>query len=401
MREAILVINAGSSSIKFLLFADQGGQLAPAVRGQIEGIHTAPRFVARDPEGRVVAEQNWGEGVELGHDGAVAHLAGFLRGQGKELGLELAAVGHRVVHGGPDYALPVRLDRDVLAVLEKFIPLAPLHQPHNLAPIRMLLERRPELPQVACFDTSFHSTNPDIARRFALPAELHDAGVRRYGFHGLSYEYLASVLADYDARAAAGKTVVFHLGNGSSMCAFDGGRSIASTMGFTAVDGLPMGTRCGAIDPGVLLYLMDERKMDARAIEKLIYNQSGLLGVSGISSDMRKLLDSGDPRAKLAVDLYVYRIRRELGSLAAALGGLDALVFTAGIGENSAAIRERICRDAEWLGVKFDAVANGKGGPRISLADSRVSAWAIPTNEELMIARHTQQLIAGSTRRVA
>ena len=221
-------------------------------------------------------------------------------------------------------------------MLEKFIPLAPLHQPHNLAPIRLLMERRPGLPQVACFDTAFHATNPDVSRRFAIPGELHDAGVRRYGFHGLSYEYVASVLPGHDARAAAGRTIVCHLGNGSSMCALEGGRSVASTMGFTAVDGLPMGTRCGAIDPGVLLYLMDQRGMDARAIEKLIYSQSGLLGVSGISSDMRKLLGSDDPRAKLAVDLYVYRIRRELGSLAAALGGLDALVFTAGIGENSA-----------------------------------------------------------------
>jgi acetate kinase len=396
MRDAILVLNAGSSSIKFLVFAEDGGRLAPVVRGQIEGIHTAPRFVARDPAGKTVAEKSWGEGVKLGHDGAVAHLADFLRGEARDLGLQLAAVGHRVVHGGPEFARPVRLDRNVLGALEKFVPLAPLHQPHNLAPIRMLLERRPELPQVACFDTSFHATNPDIARRFAIPAELHDAGVRRYGFHGLSYEYIASVLRDYDARAAAGRTVVLHLGNGSSMCALENGRSVASTMGFTAVDGLPMGTRCGAIDPGVLLYLMDERGMDARAIEKLIYNQSGLLGVSGISSDMRKLLDSDDPRAKLAVDVYLYRIRRELGSLAAALGGLDALVFTAGIGENSAVVRDRVCRDAAWLGMTLNIGANRKGGPRISAQRSRVSAWAIPTNEELMIARHTQQLVAGA-----
>ncbi len=389
---AILVLNAGSSSIKFLLFAERDGELDPVVRGQIEGIQTAPRFIARDGEGRVTAEKSWGEGVNLGHDGAVAHLADFLRGQGG--GLELAAVGHRVVHGGMAYSEPVRVDSGALAVLEKFVPLAPLHQPHNLAPIRLLLGRRPELPQVACFDTAFHSTNPDVATRFALPGELHDAGVRRYGFHGLSYEYVASVLPARDARGAAGKVIVCHLGNGSSMCAIEAGRSVASTMGFTAVDGLPMGTRCGAIDPGVLLYLMDERGMDARAIEKLIYSGSGLLGVSGISSDMRKLLGSDDPRARLAVDLYLYRIRRELGSLAAALGGLDALVFTAGIGENSAAVRERICRDAAWLGVELDAAANGKGGPRrISAAGSRVAAWVIPTNEELMIARHTQRLI--------
>ena len=396
MQEGILVVNAGSSSIKFLLFAGEAGGLDPAIRGQIEGLHTSPRFIARDSDGGIIAEKYWGEGVKLGHDGAVAHLADFLREQARTRAIGLHAVGHRVVHGGPDYAKPVRIDARVLDSLQKFVPLAPLHQPHNLAPIRTLLERRPELPQVACFDTAFHSTNSDISRRFAIPAELHDAGVRRYGFHGLSYEYISSALAEYDARAASGKTIVCHLGNGSSICALEGGRSVASTMGFTAVDGLPMGTRCGAIDPGVLLYLMDERKMDARALEKLIYQQSGLLGVSGISSDMRKLLDSAEPRAKLAVDLYLYRVRRELGSLAAALGGLDALVFTAGIGENSAVIRERICRDAAWIGVEVDRAANDRKDPRISAPGSRVAAWVIPTNEELMIARHTRRLVAGT-----
>jgi acetate kinase len=390
--DAILVLNAGSSSIKFLLFAERQGALAAVVRGQIEGIETAPQFVARGPDGEVLAEKSWGDGVSLGHDEAMSHLAEFLGQQGG--GLELAAIGHRVVHGGMEYAEPVRLDPVVVGVLEKLVPLAPLHQPHNLAPIRLLMERRPSLPQVACFDTAFHATNSDISRRFAIPGELHDAGVRRYGFHGLSYEYVASVLPAHDARAGAGRTVVCHLGNGSSMCALEGGHSVASTMGFTALDGLPMGTRCGAIDPGVLLYLMDQRGMDARAIERLIYSQSGLLGVSGTSSDMRKLLGSDDPRAKLAVDLYVYRVRRELGSLAAALGGLDALVFTAGIGENSPVVRERICRDAEWLGLELDRAANEKGGPRISAAGSRVTAWVIPTNEELMIAQHTRRLIA-------
>jgi acetate kinase len=394
MQEGILVLNAGSSSIKFLLFGGTGSALEPVIRGQIEGLHTAPRFVARDAVGGTVAERSWGEGVKLGHDGAVAHLADFLREQGRARRIELRAVGHRVVHGGLEYTQPVRLDARVVSALEKFVPLAPLHQPNNLAPIRALLERRPELPQIACFDTAFHSTNPDIARRFALPSELHDAGVRRYGFHGLSYEYIASALAAHDARAAAGKAIVLHLGNGSSMCALDAGRSVASTMGFTAVDGLPMGTRCGTLDPGVLLYLIDERKMDARAIEKLIYQQSGLLGVSGISSDMRKLLDSSEPKARIAVDVYLYRIRRELGSLVAALGGLDALIFTAGIGENSAAIRERICRDAAWIGVELDRAANEKGGPCISAQGSRVAAWVIPTNEELMIARHTRRLMA-------
>jgi len=396
-RDGILVLNAGSSSIKFLLFAADGNGLSPAARGQIEGIHTSPHFIASDAGGAVLAEKSWGEGVKLGHEGAVAHLADFLRGQAA--GFELAAVAHRVVHGGLDYEQPVVVDRNVLSVLEKFIPLAPLHQPHNLAPIRLLLDQRPELPQVACFDTAFHSTNPDIARRFALPVELHDAGVRRYGFHGLSYEYIASVLPQYDARAAGGRTIVCHLGNGASACALQGGRSVASTMGFTALDGLPMGTRCGNLDPGVLLYLMDERGMDARAIENLLYSRSGLLGVSGVSSDMRKLLASKDPRARLAVDLYVYRIRREIGSLAAALGGLDALVFTAGIGENSAEIRKRVGRDAAWLGVDLDPKANANGGPRISTLSSRASAWAIPTNEELMIARHAQRLLAGRQRK--
>jgi acetate kinase len=394
--EAILVINAGSSSIKFSLFVLRGEDLEQDVRGQIEGLFTAPRFVAKDGDGKTVSEKSWGEGVRLGHEGALDHLTQFLRGELRDL--TLIGVGHRVVHGGLEYTQPVRIDRTVLAALGKFIPLAPLHQPHNLTPIRLMLERRPDLPQMACFDTSFHRTSPPISQRFAIPAELHDAGVQRYGFHGLSYEYVASVLPKYDGKAAAGKTVVLHLGNGASMCALDGGRSIASTMGFTAVEGLPMGTRCGSIDPGVILYLMDERKMDARAIEKLIYNQSGLLGVSGISSDMRTLLASDDPRAKLAIDLYHYRIRREMGSLAGALGGLDAIVFTAGIGENSTEIRRRVVEDAAWLGPLLDQRGNATGGPCISTIGSRVSVWAIRTNEELMIARHTRRLLGrGST----
>ena len=288
----------------------------------------------------------------------------------------------------------MRVDRKVLADLEAFVPLAPLHQPHNLEPIRLTLERQPGLPQVACFDTAFHRGQPELAQMFALPYAFHEQGVRRYGFHGLSYEYIASVLPQVDERAARGRTVVLHLGNGASMCALAGARSVASTMGFTAVDGLPMGTRCGALDPGVILYLIDQRGMDARAIEKLIYTESGLLGVSGVSSDMRELLASDAPRAKLAVDLFVYRIGRELGSLAAALGGLDAIVFTGGIGENSAEIRGRVCRDAAWLGVALDDAANRSGGPRISTGASRTAVFAIPTNEELMIARHTQRLLA-------
>ena len=381
MRDAILVLNAGSSSIKFSLYAE-----SLVANGQIAGIYTEPRFVAAGTEKR------WPAGTKLGHEGALAHIVEWLKmAHGKEY--RLAAVGHRVVHGGADYAAPVRVDAGVLKKLERFIPLAPLHQPHNLAPIRALLERSPALPQVACFDTAMHRSNPPLAQMFALPAELTEAGVRRYGFHGLSYEYIASALPEVDARAARGKTVVLHLGNGASMCALQGGRSVASTMGFTAVDGLPMGTRCGALDPGVILYLMDERGMDARAVEKLIYQQSGLLGVSGLSSDMRVLLESQDARAKLAVDLFIYRIGRELGSLAAALGGLDAIVFTAGIGERAAPVRERICRQAAWLGVELDPDANAKHGPRISSATSRVAAWVVPTNEELMIARHTREVL--------
>ena len=391
MADAILVVNAGSSSIKFSLFVAHADSLGMVMRGQIEGLYTDPRFVAKDESGAVVSENSWGKGEQLGHGGALEYLSGFIRSELADH--RLVGVGHRVVHGGLEYTRPVRVDARVVAELEKFVPLAPLHQPHNLTPIRLLLERQPALAQVACFDTSFHRTNPEIAQRFAIPAELHDAGVRRYGFHGLSYEYIASVLPQHDAQAAGGKTVVLHLGNGSSMCALAGGKSVTSTMGFTAVDGLPMGTRCGAIDPGVILYLIDQRGMDARAIEKLIYNQSGLLGVSGISSDMRTLLASDDPRAKLAIDLYVYRIRRELGSLAAALEGLDAIVFTAGIGEHSPEIRERVLKDAEWLGVEIDRRANADGGPRISAEESGVAAWAIPTNEELMIARHTQRLL--------
>jgi len=390
--DAIAVLNAGSSSLKFSLFAEHDSALELIARGQAEGLYTAPRFVAKSRDGKTLGEKSWGDGAKLGHDGALDYLVAFLRA---ELGEQrLAGVGHRVVHGGLEYSQPVRVNAKVLSALEKYVSLAPLHQPHNLAPIRALLARTPELPQVACFDTAFHRVQPEVAQAFALPRAITDRGVRRYGFHGLSYEYIAHTLPEHDARAAAGKTVVLHLGNGSSMCAMANGRSVASTMGFTAVDGLPMGTRSGSLDPGVILYLLDEMKMDARAIEKLIYQESGLLGVSGISSDMRALLASDDPAAKAAVDLYVYRIGRELGSLAAALGGLDAVVFTAGIGENSPILRERVCRDARWLGLELDPKANNAGGPRISSAASRVSVWAIPTNEELMIARHTRKLIA-------
>jgi len=394
MSDAILVLNAGSSSIKFSLFADGADGLALVAGGQMAAIHTSPQFVARDATGAKVAEKRWPAQTKLGHEAALAHIVEWLKTTHGERH-RLAAVGHRVVHGGAEHGAPVRVDAAMVAQLERLIPLAPLHQPHNLAPIRALLERSPELPQVACFDTAMHRSNPAVAQMFALPAELTESGVRRYGFHGLSYEYIASVLPQFDPRAAQGKTVVLHLGNGASMCALQSGRSVASTMGFTAVDGLPMGTRSGALDPGVILYLMDERGMNARAVEKLIYQQSGLLGVSGgVSSDMRELLESDAPGAKLAVELFVYRIGRELGSLAAALGGLDAVVFTAGIGERAAPIRERVCRQAAWLGVELDPQANAAHGPRISSASSRIPAWVIPTNEELMIARHTRELLS-------
>jgi len=391
MPTAIVVINAGSSSIKFSVFVEWGAELRLQVRGQIERLFTAPRFVAKGVDGAVVGEQAWGEGQRLGHDGALDFLLGFLRERSG--GMNLAGVGHRVVHGGLEYAQPVRVDPRVLAALEKYVPLAPLHQPHNLAPIRRLLERAPDVPQVACFDTAFHRTNADLTQMFGLPYAMFEQGVRRYGFHGLSYEYIASVLPRHSARAAAGRTIVLHLGNGASMCALHGCRSVASSMGFTAVDGLMMGTRTGNLDPGVVLYLMDQRGMDARAIEKLLYNESGLLGISAISSDMRTLLDSSEPRARLAIDLYCYRIRRELGSLAAALGGVDALVFTAGIGENSAPIRARVLDDAAWLGVERDTTANDGGGPLLTTAASRVLGLALPTNEELMIATHTRTVI--------
>ena len=379
MADAILVLNAGSSSVKFQVFVSGSGGLAPLMRGQIEALFTAPRFEAKDAGGTQLESKAWERGTELGHAGALEFLVEFLTARKGEY--ELRAVGHRVVHGGIAHTAPVLVDERVLERLDQLVPLAPLHQPHNLAPIRALMRLRPGLPQVACFDTAFHATQPALAQSFALPPEITSRGVKRYGFHGLSYEYVSSVLPSVDARAAAGRTIVFHLGNGSSMCALSQGRSVASTMGFTAVDGLPMGTRCGSIDPGVILYLMDELDMDARAIEKLIYQQSGLLGVSGISSDMRTLRGSDDPRARLAVDLFVYRIGRELGSLAAALGGLDALVFTAGIGEKAAPVRERVCADAAWLGVALDPAANASHGPRITHPDSAVAAYVVPTNE--------------------
>ncbi len=388
---AIVVVNAGSSSIKFSLFGSDG-EPAVFLKGQIEGLATnSAHFVARDVAGASVAERRW-EGVPLTHDGAMHHLLGFVRAHLDSR--PVRGVGHRIVHGGTEFAAPVRVNADVLGRLEKLAPLAPLHEPHNLAPIRTLLAIAPEIDQVACFDTAFHTTQPPLAQAFALPAEITARGVRRYGFHGLSYEYIASVLPALDPALAQAKVVVAHLGNGASLCALDAGRSVASTMGFTALDGIPMGTRSGNLDPGVILYLIDEMKMGPRDIERLLYQHSGLLGVSGISSDMRILQASADPRARLAIDLFVYRIVREIGSLAAALGGLDALVFTAGIGEHSAPVRGAVCRGAAWLGLLLDESANETGARLISAPGSRMSAWTVATDEELMIARHTRRVLS-------
>ena len=391
MSAAVLVLNAGSSSLKFTEYAADPTGLAVRLAGNIEEIYGAARFRARDPAGAALGEHHWSAESPPGHAGAIEYLLSWL---GEHASADtLVAVGHRVVHGGIHHAAPVRIDAALLAQLDTLSPLAPLRQPHNLLPVRALAERHPELPQVACFDTAFHRSAPTVAQAFALPAAITERGVRRYGFHGLSYEYIASVLPQVDAQAAAGRTVVLHLGNGASMCALQGGRSIATTMGFTAIDGLPMGTRAGNLDPGVVLYLMEELGMDAKAVESLLYRESGLLGVSGVSSDMRELLASDDPRAKFAIELFTYRISRELGSLAAALGGLDAIVFTAGIGERAAPIRHGVCTQSAWLGIELDEAANERSDARISTPDSRVAAWVLPTNEELMIARHTYDIV--------
>jgi acetate kinase len=387
--DAIVVVNAGSSSVKFCSFRRSGAALERGVRGQISGLGTAPHLAARRG-GAVIADRVLQEGP-LSHKDALGVLVDFLH---RELdGATIVGVGHRVVHGGLEFMAPTVVDEATLKRLDRYVPLAPLHQPHNLAAIRLLLERLPGVPEVACFDTAFHRTVPEVAQLFALPPRFAEAGVRRYGFHGLSYEYVASVLPSLDARAAAGRTVVFHLGNGSSMCAMQSGRSVATTMGFTAVEGLPMGTRSGSLDPGVLLFLLDELGLSVREVERLLYHESGLLGMSGLSSDMRELLASDAPSARLAVDVFTYRAHRELGSLAAALGGLDAIVFTAGIGENQPEVRARICADASWLGVELDAAANLRHGPRISSDRSRVSAWVVPTDEETMIARHVARVL--------
>jgi acetate kinase len=396
MTDVVLVLNAGSSSIKFSVFALGETGLQEGYNGQVSGVGTAPRFVARDAVGFTLADEKLSSAEYGDHAACLARIGAWLREHAD--GLELLGVGHRVVHGGVDYAEPVRVDDAVMAKLEALVPLAPLHQPHNLAAIRAAAAGLPGVAQVACFDTAFHRTQTRLAQAYGLPAEYYDKGIRRYGFHGLSYEYIARRLPEVAPEIAGGRVIVAHLGNGASMCAMKDGRSVASTMGFTAVEGLPMGTRTGSLDPGVVLFLM-ERGMSAAEIEELLYERSGLLGLSGVSSDMRKLLASDAESARFAVDYFIYRIGRETGSLAAALGGVDALVFTAGIGENSAEIRARACAACAWLGVEIDDKANAAGGPRISTSGSRVSVWVIPTDEELMIARHTLDLLGEERQR--
>ncbi|MFO1372091.1 MAG: acetate/propionate family kinase [Candidatus Competibacteraceae bacterium] len=390
MEKGILVINAGSSSIKFAVFVD-GEQPEPElqIKGQMEGLGTDPKFHAKNTLGEKFDRDTWSRQTKPNHSDALRYIFGWLRENVSNL--QVVAAGHRVVHGGLAYNRAVRLDEQVMAELDRLVPLAPLHQPHNLAAIRTLTEVNPELPQIACFDTAFHRTQPRMAQLFALPRALIESGVRRYGFHGISYEYIARKLPDYAPTAR--KVVVAHLGSGSSMCAIQEGKSIESTMGFTTVDGLMMGTRTGVLDPGVVLYLLQDRGYDIKTLEKLLYKESGLLGVSGISNDMRDLLMSDDPHAKEAVELFIYHVGRHLAALASTLQGLDAVVFTAGIGENSALIREWICRRAEWLGIHLDEEANRQGGHGISTPDSPVSAWVIPTDEERMIALHTRHIL--------
>lgn len=392
-RNAILVINAGSSSLKFSVFREAAsGDVAVAVNGQISGIGTEPRFEAKDTAKRLLADRSWSASEQADRKTLLRFLLDWIE---EHLdGARLIAAGHRVVHGGVRFSQPVLLTDAVMEELDGLVPLAPLHQPHNLAAIRALADAHPELPQVACFDTAFHRGQPWQSGAFALPRELTEEGIRRYGFHGLSYEYIARRLPEIAPALGDARVVVAHLGSGASMCAMHGGRSVDSTMGFTALDGLPMGTRCGTIDPGVLIYLMRNKGMSADGIEKLLYNRSGLLGVSGISNDMRVLLESGDAHAEEAVELFCHRIARETGALAASMGGIDAFVFTAGIGERSAPIRERVGAKLGWLGIDVDPAANAANETTISSAASRIPVHVIPTDEERMIAVHTRDALA-------
>lgn len=389
MDDYALVLNAGSSSLKFCVFQRPAGKAwRLEARGQIEGIGTSPRLSVKNADGNMLVNQD--VAVRDGR-GAIDALAVWLRS--KYGGSRVVAVGHRVVHGGTRFTGPTVVNPEVLAELRNLVPLAPLHQPHNLAAIEAVYERLPDVPQVACFDTSFHRGQPPVAELIPLPHDLRQSGLQRYGFHGLSYEYIASALREVAPEIAHGRVIVAHLGSGASMCALHKGKSLDSTFGFTALDGLCMGTRPGALDPGVVLHLFQDLKLSAKDVEALLYKKSGLLGISGISNDMRDLLGRTEPEARLAVEYFVYRAAKEIGALAAVLRGVDALVFTAGIGENSPEIRQRICEASAWLGVELDTQANARKGPRISTAQSKVSAWVIPTNEELMIARHMTSLL--------
>ncbi|BAU58477.1 acetate kinase [Halorhodospira halochloris] len=392
MNDAILVLNAGSSSIKFAVYAHTEQDLTEYLSGQVEGVGvagTASRLHLEDHQSAPVSS-DLGHGVD--HDSALRAVLEHVRSSLGEL--TLRGAGHRIVHGGRHYSAPVLIDDAVLGDLHELESLAPLHQPHNLAAVEAVRRVAPELPQVACFDTAFHRTQPAVAQRFALPREYEQRGVIRYGFHGLSYERIAALLPEYDQRAARGRAVVAHLGAGASLCALHEGRSVATTMGFTALDGLPMGQRCGNIDPGVVLHLQRMEGMSLEQVERLLYRESGLLGVSGISADMRQLLSSSEPAATEAVELFCYRILREIGSLAAALGGLDALIFTAGIGEHAAEVRERIVNGLHWFGMELDQAANLNNGPLITTPESQLSAWVIPTDEERVIAAHTIALLS-------
>jgi len=391
MDDYALVLNAGSSSLKFCVYrrtVKQHWRLE--ARGQIGGIGTSPQLSAKDAQGGILAENYLDDWVSDGR-AALDALGSWLRS--KYGGARVLGVGHRVVHGGARYAQPVVVTRQVLAELYDLVPLAPLHQPYNLAAIDTIFERMPDVPQVACFDTSFHYCQSPVAKVIPLPSEIRKLGVQRYGFHGLSYEYIASVLAEVAPEIATGRVIVAHLGSGASMCALKDRKSIDSTLGFTALDGLCMATRPGALDPGVVLYLFQNLGLSAKEVENILYKKSGLLGISGISNDMRELLGRSESEAMLAMDYFVYCAAKAIGALAAVLGGIDGLVFTAGIGENSPEIRRRICAASSWLGVELDAEANAHGGPRISTQRSKVSTWMIPTNEELMIARHTGSLL--------
>jgi acetate kinase len=389
MSDGIIVINAGSSSIKFSLYVGGNGSEPHLLnKGQIEGIGVAPTFTAKTPDGKGLADAKWDP--HISHDDLFSHMLDWIEHHLD--GAELKAAGHRVVHGGRHFSGPTLINEQVLTELDKLVPLAPLHQSHNLDPIRTLARLHPGLPQVACFDTSFHTTNDTLATMFAVPRWLSDEGVRRYGFHGLSYEYISHRLRSVDPSLAKGKVIVCHLGSGASMCAIENGHSVASTLGFTAVDGLPMGTRTGALDPGVVLYLLQEKNMDAKQIETLLYKQSGLLGISGISNDMRVLMQSSDPHAKEAVDYFIYRICREMGSLAASMGGVDGVIFTAGIGEHSPELRALVLEQCRWLGLGVDPSLNTNGEGRISPSLSK-PVYVIPTDEELMIAMHTRRML--------